>query len=51
MPEDNKGIPVDVSILFREEIMDVLPEEIFLIESNLPELLKDMLEEMNKEGE
>lgn len=50
MPKIDKACPVDVSIRYREGIEEVTLEEISLIEANLPELLKLMLEEMDKEG-
>ncbi len=46
MPEGKKGTAVDVSIILKEGIENVTPEEIILIESNLTELVKLMLEEM-----
>ena len=51
MPKIDKACPVDVSIRYREGIEEITPEEISLIEANLPELLKLMQKEMNKEGE
>jgi hypothetical protein len=50
VPKIDKACPVDVSIRYREGIEEVTLEEISLIEGNLPELLKLMLEEMEKEG-
>jgi hypothetical protein len=50
VPKIDKACPVDVSIRYREGIEEVTPEEISLIEANLPELLKLMAEEMDKEG-
>ena len=50
MPKIDKACQIDVSIRYREGIEEVTPEEISLIEANLPELLKLMLEEMDKEG-
>ncbi len=50
MPERNTACPVNVSIRYREGIEEVTPEEISLIEANLPELLRLMLDEMDKEG-
>jgi hypothetical protein len=50
VPKIDKTCPVDVSIRYREGIGEVTPEEISLIETNLPELLKLMQEEMDKEG-
>ena len=51
MPKIDKACQIDVSIRYREGIEEVTPEEISLIEANLPELLKLMQKEMNKEGE
>ena len=51
MPKIDKKCPVDVTIRYRDGIEDVTLEEISLIEANLPELLKLMREEMDKEGE
>jgi len=51
VPKKNKPCPFDVSIRYREGIEEVTPEEISLIEANLPELLKLIQEEMEKEGD
>jgi hypothetical protein len=51
VPEGDKGPGFDVSIRYHDEIDDVLPEEIRLIEAHLPELIRSMLEEMGIEEE
>ncbi len=51
MPKISKACPVNVSIRYRDGIEEVNLEEISLIEANLPELLKLMQEELDREGE
>ena len=51
MPESDEESGYTVSVQFRDGIEDVLPEEIMLVQSNLPELLKLMLEELATEEE
>ena len=51
MPETDEKSGSTVSVQFREGIEDVSPREIMLIQSNLPELLKLMLEELATEEE
>ncbi len=51
MPEGDKGPGVDVLIRYRDEIDDVLPEELRLIEAHLPDLIRFMLEEMGTKEE
>ncbi len=50
MPKDDTAFPVDVSIRYREGFEEVTPEEISLIEANLPELLRLIAEELDTEG-
>ena len=51
MPERDKGPGVDVSIRYRDEIDDVLPEELRLIEAHLPDLIRSMLQDLGIEEE
>jgi hypothetical protein len=51
VPESDEESGYTVSVQFREGIEDVSPEEIMLVQSNLPELLKLMLEELATEEE
>lgn len=46
MPESEEGTCFNVSVQFREGIEKISAEEIRLIESNLPELLKLVMEEL-----
>ena len=46
MPETGEERGYTISVRFREGIEDVSPREIMLIQSNLPELLKLMMEEL-----
>ena len=49
MPETDEENGYTVSVQFRDGIGNPQPEEIMLIQSNLPELLKLMLEELTIE--
>ena len=51
MPETDEENGYTVSVQFRDGIEDPQPEEIMLIQSNLPELLKLMMEELATEEE
>ena len=51
MPEIDEENGYTVSVQFRDGIGNPQPEEIMLIQSNLPELLKLMLEELTTEEE
>ena len=51
MPETDEESGYTISVRFREGIGDVSPREIMLIQSNLPELLKLMMEELAIEEE
>jgi len=46
VPETGEENGYAVSVQFRDEIGNPKPEEIMLIQSNLPELLKLMMEEL-----
>ena len=49
MPETDEDSGYAVSVQFRDGIGNPQPEEIMLVQSNLPELLKLMLEELATE--
>jgi hypothetical protein len=49
VPETDEESGYIVSVQFRDGIEDPQPEEIILIQSNLPELLKLMLKELTIE--
>ena len=51
MPETDEESGYTVSVQFRDGIEEPQPEEIMLIQSNLPELLKLMMEELAIEEE
>ena len=51
MPETDEENGYTISVQFRDGIGNPQPEEIMLIQSNLPELLKLMLEELTTEEE
>jgi len=51
VPKSDEENGSTVSVQFREGIEDVSPREIMLIQSNLPELLKLMMEELATEEE
>ena len=51
MPETDEENGYTVSVQFRDGIGNPQPEEIMLIQSNLPELLKLMMEELGIEEE
>jgi hypothetical protein len=51
VPETDEENGYTVSVQFRDGIGNPQPEEIMLIQSNLPELLKFMLEELTAEEE
>ena len=51
MPEIDEENGYTISVQFRDGIGNPQPEEIMLIQSNLPELLKLMLEELTTEEE
>ena len=51
MPESDEESEYTVSVQFRDGIKEPQPEEIMLIQSNLPELLKLMMEELAIEEE
>jgi hypothetical protein len=51
VPESDEESGYTVSVQFRDGIENPKPEEIMLIQSNLPELLKLMLEELATEEE
>jgi hypothetical protein len=46
VPETDEESGYTVSVQFRDGIEEPQPEEIMLIQSNLPELLKLMMEEL-----
>ena len=51
MPETDEESGYTVSVQFLDGIEEAQPEEIMLIQSNLPELLKLMMEELAIEEE
>jgi len=51
VPETDEENGYTVSVQFRDGIGNPQPEEIMLIQSNLPELMKLMMEELGIEEE
>ena len=51
MPEDDNNPSFDLTVEYREGIEDLSEEEVRLIESQLPDLLKLMMEELAEKEE